>query len=147
MGEGHAEGASKILIGVILLLLIVIPVTAFIYVVIDKFNSGTAEITGMANTAEEKIFTKYDGVELSGSDVVAAVGSLEGQTICVSVNNGKSTTEYIYKANLTDKADGKIADMKSRSKDSYVAPTAKYLGSIERDDTDRIVKVIFEKQK
>lgn len=146
------EHSSKILyiIAAVIISLVIIGV------VISQVNSGTETTRKATNTMNEKMtameeseYTQYDGLTITGSELVSYIKSLSNDTICISVDNGSGTkTEYIYQSDLTTKSTATLADASNKANtNTYINPGSKFLGATIRDDqTDGIVRVEFTKQ-
>ena len=115
---------------------------------IDKLNSMNAQIA-------ESDLVIYDGMEVSGSEVVSAIRRYEGDYLAIGVINGSGTTTwYGYAASIS----GSIAAMGSESPNpislaidkssntSYVNPSGDFLGTVYRDANGAIVALTFRQQ-
>lgn len=122
------------------------------------FNAGKESVTGsvtqinkMTANVEESKYTQYDGMEITGSQVVSAVTSFKGDNVYVAVNNsntGSTYTYYLWDANFTTKDPTKIKELSNKKNlSTYVNPSSLFIGEVVRDkNTDAIVGIKFTKQ-
>ena len=89
---------------------------------------------------DESAYVDYDGAIVSGTEVVSFIKAHANDEICVTVNNGHSTTSYIYDSvDLTTKTGvGNIAQAQNKANLStvYINPNSNYLGEVVRDAVD-----------
>lgn len=104
------------------------------------FDKAGKKLSGMSTAMDESDYMNYDGAIVSGTQVISFIKSHAGDEICVEVNNGHSTTPYIYSStDLTDKTGvGTVAQAQNKANLStvYINPNSKYLGAIVRDSVD-----------
>ena len=99
-------------------------------------QKGGDKIASLATTMEEEDVAKYDGATVSGTEVVSAIKQLQNQAICITVNNGHTTTAYIYTdTSLTTQSTASIGDAQKKSNLStvYINPSSNYVGKMIRD--------------
>lgn len=145
--EGQTDRSLSTWGGLIITLLIIGVAFGLVWLAISGIQKQQTKITALSVNAEESTFTQYDGAKIHGDEVLGAIKSLEGNAICVEVNNGKTTTQYLFKPDLTTEAAGKIANATDRSNSAYITPKAWYVGEIVRDSsTDVITTIKFTKQ-
>ena len=104
------------------------------------FDKAAEKIDKQNVTLDESQYTDYDGAVVSGTQVVSFIKVHANDEICVPVNNGHTTTNYIYSStDLTDKTGvGAIAEAQNKANLStvYINPNSKYVGKIIRDSVD-----------
>jgi hypothetical protein len=91
----------------------------------------------------EDDFTKYDGAEVKGSDVIACISYFEGigEPICIEVTH--TGVNYIYTdESLTTVSTASLANARKKTSSEYINPNANFIGSIVRDSTDNSVRAI-----
>lgn len=118
------------------------------------FDKAGEKLDAQNVMMDESQYTDYDGAVVSGTQVVSFIKVHAQDQICVIVNNGHSTTNYVYSStDLTDKTGvGNVAQAQNKANLStvYINPNSKYLGSIIRDAADptngTIVGVQFDIQ-
>ena len=119
------------------------------------FDAGKESITGSVNDitkttarVEESKYTQYDGMEITGSQVVSAVTSFKGDNVFVSVDNGKSVSYYLWDATLTNENPTKIKELSNKKNlSAYANPSSYFVGEVIRDsDTEAIIGISFVKQ-
>lgn len=118
----------------------------------ESVNIALEQTDDFTTQLIESKYTKYDGVTVTGSDVLNCIKSLKGEVICITVNNGKQVTEYLYNSTLTNDLTDNLSDMLKEAKNvsnlnKYINPNAKFEGEIVRDaDTDTIIGITFVKK-
>lgn len=97
----------------------------------------------MTTTLEEDKYTKYDGWVGQGDDVIAAVKYLQnGDPICITVATTGGDVVFGYTdSSLTTKVDNTttIANCLRKGSSTYISPSAKYIGKVERNETDNSI--------
>ena len=68
----------------------------------ETVNVALEQNDNLTTQLIESKYTKYDGATVTGSDVLNCIKSLKGEVICITVNNGKQVTEYLYNSTLTN---------------------------------------------
>lgn len=100
-------------------------------------SSSDAALNQMDNlntTLAESDFTQYDGTSVTGTDVINIINKYRNEVICVTVNNGRTETEYIYNSSLSAVSTNSIADAKDKSNlNKYINPNATFTGEVIRD--------------
>ncbi len=100
----------------------------------------------MSVSLEESDYTKYDGTICSGADVIAAVKYLQnGEPICIKVATAGGDVTFGYEDSSlqnkvsSDDASTRLANCQKKGTTNYINPNAKYLGKVERNDTDNSI--------
>jgi len=118
----------------------------------DIANDGMSDLTNMANSVADDQYTRYDNMDVSGSQVINLIRSVEnsGDYIGVNVVTGKgSDVWYVYEAKDIDNlssASGNLDDALDVEHVTYINKTAMFRGKVERDSNGRIARITF-KQK
>ena len=114
-------------------------------------NNSMNELTNYTATMEESKYVNYEGRTISGSQVLSLVSQWDDEIICVEIDNGTNTTQYIYteaSGALGGESSNKIADTKDKTNASqYINPNWKFECSLERDSYDAIYKVVFRRTR
>ncbi len=125
-------------------------------------NKAVQNVEAMNAALDESKFTQYEGAQVTGSQVLAAITTLKDQPVVVVVNNGVGDTSYIYEggpaSNATEyslpesakKMDaGKWTTAMQNAQDAtkrgtYITPSAQFFGKCLRDpNTEAITAVVF----
>lgn len=97
---------------------------------VDKIN----------NNILESEYTVYDGMEISGNEVVSVISKFKNEPVTIEVVTKKTTAEYNNGKN------GKVSETTDPKSDKYVNPSGRFKGSITRDENDVINKLTFTQQ-
>ena len=151
---GNTDSMIRTIGGVVIALLFVGALFGMWGYVSGFFDKVGTKMSSMSTTMDESQYTEYDGAIVSGTQVISFIKAHSNDEICVTVNNGHSTTNYIYSStDLTDKTGvGNIAQAQNKANLStvYINPNSKYLGAVVRDSVDAtngtIVGVTFDIQ-
>lgn len=105
-----------------------------------------AKMDTMSTTLEESDYTKYDGTICTGADVIAAVKYLQnGEPICITVATVGGDVVFGYTdSSLSTKVSSdanasNLANCQRKGSSTYINPNAKYLGKVERNETDNSI--------
>lgn len=107
-------------------------------------NKAFSKIDNMSNMVEESDYTKYDGAIISGTEVIAAIKyfSVDG-AICIQVNSQTYVCEEDLTPIDTAEESRRLADAQRRGTATYINPSTKFLGSLERDAQGMVTKIMF----
>lgn len=139
--EESGNSALRIAGGVIITVLVI--TLAFGIYTLAKGTSTSAkqQINRLSGQMSESIYTQYEGVEVSGSEVINIIKQFDKDDVVVEVVIGSATADY------GGTSTGTISDATNRSSANYINPNSMFLGSIVRSaDTDAIQKLVFTKQ-
>ena len=139
--EESGNSALRIAGGVIITVLVI--TLAFGIYTLAKGTSTSAkqQINRLSGQMSESIYTQYEGVEVSGSEVINIIKQFDKDDVVVEVVIGTATADY------GGASTGTISDATDRSSSNYINPNSMFLGSIVRStDTDAIQKLVFTKQ-
>ena len=155
------ENTSKPLMiagGLILAMLIIGLAFTIYFTSKDTANNATSQISNLNVTLAESEYTQWEGMTVTGSQVVSLIRQFQTDTCAVIVNNGSGVTNYgnvltagytTTTGTLTANKSTKTASDATNKTDSttYVAPSASYLCTVIRDGaTDAITGLYFDKQ-
>jgi len=109
----------------------------------------------ISSEMSESEYTMYDGMEVSGSEVVNVLRKFKDEYIGIQVETKKNGGKwYIHnvtlssgnEAEIVSTSTNSISDTMDEKSDDYVNPNSVFTGSIARDENGRIAALIF-KQK
>ena len=117
--------------------------------------SGASQITSMNSEYQDVAKTMYDGLTISGREVLSVLekfeGELENGTFLVTVHTGKTQEKksagIVYGGPDSKEAlESAMENARDRSEDAYVNPNANFLGEITYDQNDVINGLVFTQQ-
>ena len=130
------------IIGQVVVALFIVAAIFSVWAIASHFISkGSTKLTNISTTMDESQYTDYDGATVSGTQVISAIKQFGQEQICITVNNGHSTTPYVYAdISLSTPSTNMIsaAENKVNLSTVYINPNSHYLGKITRDSTDPI---------
>ncbi len=108
-----------------------------VWAIASRFlQKGGDKITSLSTTLEEEDVAQYDGLTLSGTQVISALKQLAGQPVCITVSNGHTTTAYNYTdttLQTVSTAQTAAVENKANLSTVYINPSSVYVGSVVRD--------------
>ncbi len=163
MGNDNASGALKFAVGlVVTMILIGIIVVAFTFGRTHA-NNAISSTSKDISSIEESRYTMYDGVTVTGAEVLNLIKKFEADNIAVSVTTAGNplatvtsydstqtgTTFYVKdsltgsKRSTTDEA-ALVRDAKDTTKATYINPSAEFYGIVNyATDTGAIQGISF----
>lgn len=153
MGNDNASSALKFAIGlVVTMIFIAIVIVAFTFGR-NHANNAISNMSKDTSQLEESRYTQYDGVSVTGAEVLNIIEKFESDNIAISVKTvattsaGKSSLgptstgdKFYIKSSLTspDKLsttdeDALVRDAKDISNAAYINPSAEFYGIVNRD--------------
>ena len=114
----------------------------------DTASAGAGEISSLNSEFSENDKTIYDGMTVSGNEVLNAIRKFDGDSISIKVITNKSTSYYINKldtndSNLGEKSDLKVANAKNAGSTYYINPNGRFDGEVLRDGNNTIIGIKF----
>ena len=114
----------------------------------DTATNGAGQITMLNSEFSNNDKTIYDGITVSGSEVLNAIKKFKDEEISVKVVTSKSTTYYNYsldtsEKNIENKSTSSVTDAKKAASKNYINPNGKFEGEIIRDSNDYIIGICF----
>ena len=111
-------------------------------------STGTSQIGKINSEFAENDKTMYDGVKVSGSEVINAIRKFEDDKMGISVVTNTGQTFYGYAFNidtgdLTIKNTNEYTDAISENDASYINPYADFKGEVVRNANDVITGIVF----
>ncbi|WP_343208976.1 hypothetical protein [Anaerolentibacter hominis] len=115
----------------------------------DTASSGTGQISKLNAEFNESDKLIYDGMTVSGSEVVNAINKFKNEEIGVKVTTHKSTVHYIRtlgqdNQTISGKSSASVKDAQAVANEHYINPNARFLGEVLRDKNDTIIGLFFQ---
>lgn len=117
----------------------------------DTASSGAGQINRLNAEFTESDKSMYDGIMVSGSEVVNVINKFKNDEICIKVQNKKVSfpTYYIYnmdeaKKTLTSASTSSLKNAQSTKSDFYINPNAQFSGLVLRDANNVIIGIYFD---
>lgn len=105
-------------------------------------SSSSALLSDFQNELSESNITRYDGLEVAGSDVVNFIKKqLEGQS--KEVKNFYIKVVQVGKSRSYDQKSD-LAGLRKYGHVDYIVPSSRFTGKVERDLNGVIVGITFE---
>lgn len=89
----------------------------------------------------------YDGTQISGSELMNVMQKFKNESLAIIVQTGKTTVSYHYNY---DEATGALNPSNSKydtgttaAADKYINPTARFAGTVLRDQNGSIMAIKF----
>lgn len=117
----------------------------------DTAANGAGQIARLNAEFNESDKVIYDGLKVSGSEVVNVINKYKNELLSIEVKTKKGTSSYNHTLNKDKNAfsEGKGASVKAaqdRASDTYINPNGQFLGSVVRDDNKTIIGICFEQE-
>lgn len=114
----------------------------------DTATNGAGQITMLNAEFSNNDKTIYDGITVSGSEVINAINKFKNEELSVKVVTSKSTTYYNYSLdssenNIENKSSASVAEAKKASNVNYINPSGKFAGELIKDSNDSIIGICF----
>lgn len=146
MGESLSAGL-RIVLGIVLTGLLI----TFVFGVWNSVRgAGDTALTSSNSVIaqmDEAKYMMYDGVEITGAEVINVISQHQYDNIYIYVDNGVNPVMYNYSdESLTDPGTGaSIKDAKDKTNQNYILPNARFLGEVKRntDGTGAIIGLSF----
>lgn len=118
----------------------------------DTAASGAGQISKLNAEFNESDKIMYDGLDVSGSEVINVINKFKSDNICIKVTTKKTTSYYIKNLDETSANDLKLGnssytsvkDAQNTLRDNYINPNAQFNGTILRDKNDAIICITFK---
>ena len=114
----------------------------------DTASSGAEQMNRLNAEFMESDKVIYDGIQVSGSEVVNAIHKFQDDDLCVQVNTKKGgLVSYGYTdTTLSTKSKHTMSEAQNLKGANYVNPSALFQGEVLRDDNQVIVGLLFKQQ-
>lgn len=115
----------------------------------DTASGGAGKISSLNSEFSETDKTLYDGMTVSGNEVINAIRKFDKEKIGIKVVTGKSTTCYINNISTNENelsGQGATSDLKNASDSknkNYINPNGKFNGKVLRDANNSIIGIKF----
>lgn len=114
----------------------------------DTAASGAGQISKLNAEFNESDKVMYDGLNVSGSEVVNVVNKFKNGDIAIQVNTKKSSNYYdnVLDDDMTQiigTSSNSIKTAQNSLSDAYINPNAQFQGSIVRDVNNTIIGILF----
>ncbi len=114
-------------------------------------TNGTGQISRMNKEVAESDKIMYDGLDVTGSEVVNAINKYKSEDIAVKVSTKKSVVYYNRLLTNNDKEIGEVSTASVKNTQTitsnyYINQKAQFTGEILRDANDTIIGISFEQQ-
>lgn len=114
----------------------------------DTAASGAGQISKLNAEFNESDKVMYDGLSVSGSEVVNVVNKFKNGDISIQVNTKKSSTYYVNvlddkQTEIIGSSSAAVKTAQNSQSNTYINPNGQFLGSIIRDVNYTIIGIIF----
>lgn len=114
-------------------------------------TNGTGQISRMNKEVAESDKVMYDGLDVTGSEVINAINKYKSEDISVKVETKKSTVYYNRLLTDSDKELGgessaSVKNAQTITSAYYINQKAQFTGEILRDVNDTIIGISFVQQ-
>lgn len=121
----------------------------------DTAADGAGQISKLNAEFNESDKVMYDGLKVSGSEVINVINKFRNNTLAIKVVTKRNTNFYNYKidtngspADDTNSALGSrsqtdVKDAQSPESIHYINPNAQFIGDVVRDVNNVIIGIIF----
>jgi hypothetical protein len=114
-------------------------------------TNGTGQISRMNKEVAESDKVMYDGLDVTGSEVINAINKYKSEDISVKVETKKSTVYYNRLLTNSDKELGgessaSVKNTQTITSAYYINQKAQFTGEILRDVNDTIIGISFVQQ-
>ena len=107
-------------------------------------NKANAKVEQVGAKIQDSDITRYEGKTVKGSEVVAAVQSLESENVVIRVNNGTQIVTYDPNDPNNNDISRVLGELRSIGTDTYVSDEQLFDGTIVYDeDTGAIKELLF----
>ena len=114
-------------------------------------TNGTGQISRMNKEVAESDKVMYDGLDVTGSEVINAINKYKSEDIAVKVETKKSVTYYNRlltngDTELGSESSSSVKNTQTITSDYYINQKAQFNGEILRDVNDTIIGISFKQQ-
>lgn len=114
-------------------------------------TNGTGQISRMNKEVAESDKVMYDGLDVTGSEVINAINKYKSEDIAVKVETKKSVVYYNRLLTNNDRELGNestasVKNTQTIISDYYINQKAQFTGEILRDVNDTIIGISFVQQ-
>lgn len=118
----------------------------------DTAADGAGQISKLNAEFNESDKVMYDGLKVSGSEVINVINKFRNNTLAIKVVTKKNTNYYNYNldtstgdvnSTLGSKSQTDVKDAQSPESINYINPNAQFTGDVVRDVNNVIIGIIF----
>lgn len=114
----------------------------------DTAANGAGLISKLNAEFNESDKVMYDGLEVSGSEVINVINKFKNSALSIKVTTKKAVTYYINTLDenetiLKGISSASIKDAQKQSHSTYINPNGQFLGEIKRDINNTIIGIYF----
>jgi hypothetical protein len=118
----------------------------------DTAASGAGSISKLNSEFNDNDKTMYEGLAVSGSEVLNVITKFSSEDICIRVEtiaSGKAGkyAYYLYKLStgnmLGDVSDTNVSEARDQKNVNYINPNATFHGSVQRNSNNVITCITF----
>lgn len=114
----------------------------------DTATTGVNQITKLNAEFQESDKVMYDGLEVSGSEILNVINKYKNEEISIIVTTKKTTTSYVYSLAeenvLGTKVNNDVKNAQDIKSPTYINPNGQFTGSVLRDTNNTITGLKFE---
>lgn len=114
----------------------------------DTAASGAGQISKLNAEFNESDKVMYDGLNVSGSEVINVINKFKNGYIAIQVNTKKSSNYYENilddkQTEITGTSSASVKAAQNSQSNAYINPNGQFQGSIIRDVNYTIIGIIF----
>lgn len=114
----------------------------------DTAASGAGQISKLNAEFNESDKVMYDGLSVSGSEVINVINKFKNGDISIQVNTKKCATSYVNvlddkQTEIIGSSSSSVKTAQNSQSNTYINPNGQFLGSIIRDVNYTIIGIIF----
>lgn len=114
----------------------------------DTASGGAGQINKLNAEFSDTGKTMYDGMEVSGSEVLNVIRKFQDEAIGIMVKTNKASTYYVYQFDTTDgelgsKTNQDFKTAQNELSESYINPNGRFEGGVVRDTNGTITGLTF----
>lgn len=117
----------------------------------DTAANGAGQIARLNAEFNESDKVIYDGLKVSGSEVINVINKFKNDLLCIEVKTKKGTSSYNHTLNrertaLSDGTGASVKAAQDRLSETYINPNGQFRGSVVRDSNNTIIGIFFEQE-
>ena len=117
----------------------------------DTAANGAGQISKLNAEFNERDKVIYDGLKVSGSEVINVINKFKNEAISIKVTTKKSVVFYNYGLNsdetgLGTEGGGSVKLAQDSTSNTYINPNEQFLGIVIRDVNNTIIGISFLQQ-
>lgn len=115
----------------------------------DTAAGGAGQISRLNAEFNESDKVMYDGLEVSGSEVVNVISKYKNNPVSIKVTTMKGTTYYGCTLTADEKelsvaSNASVKDAQKSTSTTFINPSAQFAGQVMRDDNNAIIGICFK---